>query len=124
LHPETKPTYAGGAFKGNQHSAVTDNLSITNFASATADATGKDERTIRRAAARGEAIRDDLGAVTGTSLDKGVELDALAKLPKDERKGPKITAVDDGRAEITLGPSARQRFAINFWPATFGLLAP
>jgi hypothetical protein len=84
LHPETKPTYAGGAFKGNQHSAVTDNLSITNFASATADATGKDERTIRRAAARGEAIRDDLGAVTGTSLDKGVELDALAKLPKDE----------------------------------------
>jgi hypothetical protein len=39
--------------------------------------------------------------VTGTSLDKGVELDALAKLPKDERKGPKITAVDDGRAEIT-----------------------
>ena len=103
---------------------MTDNLSITNFASATADATGKDERTIRRAAARGEAIRDDLGAVTGTSLDKGVELDALAKLPKDERKGPKITAVDDGRAEITLGPSARQRFAINFWPATFGLLAP
>ena len=62
---------------------------------------------IRRAAARGEALGDDLGAVTGTSLDKGVELDALAKLPKDERKGPKITAVDDGRAEITIGPSAR-----------------
>ena len=60
----------------------------------------------------------------GTSLDMGAELDALAKLPKDERKGPKITAVDNGRAEITLGPSARQRFAINFWPATFGLLAP
>jgi hypothetical protein len=39
--------------------------------------------------------------VTGTSLDKGVELDALAKLPKDERKEPKITAVDDGRAETT-----------------------
>jgi hypothetical protein len=72
LHPETKATYAGGVFKGNQHSAVTDNLSITNFASATADATGKDERTIRRAAARGEALGDDLGAVTGTSLDKGV----------------------------------------------------
>ena len=54
------------------------------FTAATADATGKDERTIRRAAARGEALGDDLGAVTETSLDKGVELDALAKLPKDE----------------------------------------
>ena len=29
-------------------------------------------------AARGEALGDDLGAVTGTSLDKCVELDALA----------------------------------------------
>jgi hypothetical protein len=47
--------------------------------SATADATGKNERTIRRAAARGEALVDDLGAVTGTSLDKGLELEALAK---------------------------------------------
>jgi hypothetical protein len=79
LHPETKATYAGGSFKGNQHGAVTDNLSATNFASATADATGKDERTVRRAAARGEALGDDLGAVTGTSLDKGVELDEISR---------------------------------------------
>jgi hypothetical protein len=57
-----------------------DNLS---FCSATAEATGKDRRSVERAAARGEALGDDLGAVTGTSLDKGVELDALAKLPKD-----------------------------------------
>jgi len=49
------------------------------FVTATADATGKDERTIRRAAARGEALGDDLDQVAGTSLDKGVELDALAK---------------------------------------------
>ena len=51
------------------------------FTAATADATGKAERTVRLAAARGEALGDDLGAVTGTSLDKGVELDALAKPP-------------------------------------------
>jgi hypothetical protein len=36
------------------------------FATATADATGKDERSIRRAAARGEALGDDLAGVTGT----------------------------------------------------------
>ena len=79
LHPETKH----GA---NQHTRGVDNLATPSdrFTAATADATGKDERTIRRAAARGEALGDDLGAVTETSLDKGVELDALAKLPKDE----------------------------------------
>ncbi len=38
--------------------------------SATAEVSGKDERTIRRAAARGEALGDDL-AIAGTSLDKG-----------------------------------------------------
>ncbi len=43
---------------------------------ATAAATEKPERSIQRAAARGGALGDDLGAVTGTSLDKGVELDA------------------------------------------------
>jgi hypothetical protein len=73
LHPETK----AGVFKGNQHSGVvSDNLSFT---SATSEATGKDRRTVERAAARGEALGDDLGAVTGTSLDKGVELDEISR---------------------------------------------
>ncbi len=34
----------------------------------------KKGRSVEIAAARGEALGDDLGAVTGTSLDKGVEL--------------------------------------------------
>jgi hypothetical protein len=71
LHPETK----AGA-NASTARKTSDNLS---FVSSTADATGKDRRTVERAAARGEALGDDLGAVTGTSLDKGVELDALAK---------------------------------------------
>jgi len=33
------------------------------------------------------ALGDDLGAVTGTSLDKGVELDALAKSNLVKRSG-------------------------------------
>jgi len=37
------------------------------------------------AAARGEALGDDLSVIAGTSLDKGVELDALAKVATDER---------------------------------------
>ncbi|MBM3553464.1 MAG: hypothetical protein FJX45_17365 [Alphaproteobacteria bacterium] len=81
LHPETKAE----AFKGNRHTGglVRDNLSFT---SATALATGKAKRSIERAAARGAALGDDLSAIAGTSLDKGVELDALAKAPDDERK--------------------------------------
>jgi hypothetical protein len=35
-------------------------------------------------AARGEALGGDFAAIAGTSLDKGVELDAMAKT----RKGP------------------------------------
>ena len=56
------------------------------FAASTAAITGEDKRTINRHIARAEAIGDDLPRVHGTSLDKGVELDALAKLPEPERK--------------------------------------
>ncbi len=66
LHPETKAGVAG-AHAANKAMGrdATDNLSAA-FATATADATGKDERSIRRAAARGEALGDDLAGVTGT----------------------------------------------------------
>jgi hypothetical protein len=76
LHPETK---AGGdrcsesaRQKQNENSA---------FCSSTADTIGKSRRSVEIAAARGEALGDDLAAVTGTSLDKGVEL-ALLFIPQ------------------------------------------
>jgi hypothetical protein len=80
LHPETKH----GA---NQHTRGVDKLSTPSdrFTAATSEATGKDERTIRRAAARASSLGPDLSAVAGTSLDKGVELDALAKMRPGER---------------------------------------
>lgn len=56
------------------------------FAAETAAITGQSKRDINRNVARAEAIGDDLLRLTGTSLDKGVELDALAKLPEPERK--------------------------------------
>lgn len=58
----------------------------TQFAAETAAITGQSKRDINRNVARAEAIGDDLLRLTGTSLDKGVELDALAKLPEPERK--------------------------------------
>lgn len=56
------------------------------FAASTSEVTGENVRQIQRNVARAEAIGDDLLRLTGTSLDKGVELDALAKLPEPERK--------------------------------------
>ena len=82
LHPETNAGVAGASARWNGKDANENSA----FASATSDAIGKSRRSVEIAAARGEALGDDLGAVTGTSLDKGVELDALAKMPKDERK--------------------------------------
>ena len=70
------------------------------FAASTAEITGENVRSIQRHIARAEAIGDGLLRTHGTSLDKGVELDALAKLPEQERTelieraatGEKVTA--------------------------------
>lgn len=56
------------------------------FAASTAEATGMTKQAINRQLARAEALGDEtLAKVTGTSLDSGVELDALAKLPEPVR---------------------------------------
>ncbi len=55
------------------------------FASATVTASGKSLRSIQVAAQRGAGIGPDITRIVGTSLDKGVEMDALIKLPEDSR---------------------------------------
>jgi len=79
LHPETK-------YGSDRKSDQVRNLQSCSFVESTAAATRRGASTISRANSRAKALGDDLGTVTGKSLDKGVELDALAKLPKDERK--------------------------------------
>lgn len=76
LHPETKRGVAGGMAR---QGTATDTVS---FADATAAATGKDARTVRRDAERGEKIADAaLTKIKGTDLDTGAYLDKLKKLP-------------------------------------------
>lgn len=56
------------------------------FAASTAAITGENKRAINRNVRRGEALGGEmLRAITGTSLDKGLELDALMKLQPEER---------------------------------------
>lgn len=82
LHPETK----NGATK--ERSTLRQIGEVSKADRFTADAsekTGIAERVIQRDATRGERIYD-LDKVIGTSLDKGVELDALARLDEDEQR--------------------------------------
>jgi ParB-like chromosome segregation protein Spo0J len=79
LHPEAKH---GGDRKSDQ----VDNLSTRSFAEATATATGKDERTVRRDAERGEkVIGEVIDMITGTKLDTGTYLDKLKRLKPNEQ---------------------------------------
>lgn len=56
------------------------------FAASTAAITGENKRVINRNVRRGEELGGEtLNAITGTSLDKGFELDALMKLQPEER---------------------------------------
>jgi hypothetical protein len=79
LNPTTAHHVAGGHAKHGSASAK------SAFAEDTADRTGRSRRAVEVDAARGKALGDDLKRVSGTSLDKGVELDALAKLEPEQR---------------------------------------
>lgn len=72
---ETRRNPAGLGGRGN-----------VGFAGDVERATGEDQRRTREHLRRAEALGPDLHAVVGTSLDKGVELDALKELPPDERR--------------------------------------
>ena len=63
------------------------------FAADTAKASGESKRDVNRHIARAEALGPDLHAVVGTSLDKGVELDALGVfLGQREQSADTVTA--------------------------------
>jgi ParB/RepB/Spo0J family partition protein len=86
LHPET---VAGAAQAAGMNRSVgnnvADNLSAT-FTAATAKATGKDERSVRRDAERGEkVIPEVIDLIRGTKLDTGVYLDKVKKLSPNEQ---------------------------------------
>lgn len=97
------------------------------FAASTAAAAGLTKQAINQHLARAEALGDDLPRVAGTSLDKGVELDALAKLPLPERAelieraqaGEAVSA----RAAAKSQPVEEQRnAALEFAQAAHGAL--
>lgn len=89
LHPETRAGAGTGGHAGRTKDDLANLAKSTaapRFDEAAAEATGQSERSIRRDVTRGEALGDDvLAKVARTSLDKGEELDALAKLAPETR---------------------------------------
>jgi len=81
LHPEAKHGAAGATQRWDAPAKLAD-----AFSKDTASRTGRSERAVQRDAARGEALGADLNRIAGTSLDKGVEMDALAKMKPDSRE--------------------------------------
>jgi N6-adenosine-specific RNA methylase IME4 len=111
--PKAKGAHAANGAMGHEHDASAKLADA--FTSETADATGQSERTIQRDAKRGEVLGEAaLAKVSRTSLDKGDELDALAKLSPDCREnlisravsGEKVSAKAEVKKEYR---AARER---------------
>lgn len=81
----------------------------SGFASETAAKLGVTKREINHAVARAKKLGSDLNEVKGTSLDKGVELDALAEMPPEKRR-PLIESAKAG-ADVSAQsrPDDRER---------------
>ncbi len=100
LHPET-------AHGGDRKSDQVDNLSTRSFSAETAKATGKDERTIRRDAERGEkVVPEAMNKIAGTKLDTGAYLDRIKNLPPDEQVKAVERDVVAPRAPVARKPVA------------------
>ncbi|MCC7269396.1 MAG: ParB-like nuclease domain-containing protein [Rhodocyclaceae bacterium] len=82
LHPDKQVAQIAPPVEVKKHG----HAQASAFAAETAKVSGESKSQINRHLARAEALGDDLQAVAGTSLDKGVELDALKEMPAPERK--------------------------------------
>jgi ParB family transcriptional regulator, chromosome partitioning protein len=90
LHPETK---RGAAGKHRPKSKVSQNGTPEKaFIDDAAKKTGRGRSTVARSVSRGQNITD-VAALAGTSLDHGVELDAMAKLPPDRQEALRARAL-------------------------------
>jgi ParB family transcriptional regulator, chromosome partitioning protein len=100
LHPETKHgTIGGGRGKAGEKA--------DRFTKVTAEATGRSERAVQRDAARGETLgQETLAKIARTTLDKGVELDALANLSVDDRAALVDRAVAGEAVSAQVAPNA------------------
>jgi N6-adenosine-specific RNA methylase IME4/ParB-like chromosome segregation protein Spo0J len=108
LHPETKHGGAPGAGRGKGKGKSSKDPDSGSFQDDTAKASGRSRSAIAQDATRAKHI-PDVGALAGTSLDKGEELDALAKL-SPAQQAPLIERAVSGEQVSAKGAAkAHQR---------------
>lgn len=103
-HPETGK---GGDRKSKSARDQSAKSALRSFVKSTVETTGRSHRAIEIDAARGEALEDDLDSVVGTSLDKGIELDAMSAMSAKDRaaliaraaSGEAVSAIRDAAAQ-------------------------
>lgn len=113
LHPETahggnrKSSRQIGDLNANNETA---GATADRFTEATSESTGRSERSVQRDAQRGEVVGSDtLQRVIGTSLDKGEELDALAKLSPEKREEVIAKAEAGGKVSARIAVKQERR---------------
>lgn len=119
LHPEPGGTICptrseGGKFNGGEQEK--------GFASETAAVSGETKRDINRHLGRADALGDDLAAIAGTTLDKGVEIDALKVLPIAERQAL-IARARRGEPVSARKPAARLNLSIAYFDVLDGAIS-
>jgi ParB family chromosome partitioning protein len=82
VYPQTKKGGAPGKAGGGKKAKT---AKLATFARDTATKTRVSRRSVERDATRAKQVVV-LGEIVDTSLDKGAEIDALAKLPKSEQR--------------------------------------
>jgi hypothetical protein len=109
------PTTAGPSKRGRRGEGRP-----KEFAAEVAGITGSSKRDVNIKLARAEKLGDDIHKIAGTSLDKGVEMDALIKLPEPERtalidrasKGENVSARPPQPPKITPTPNADRALGV------------
>ena len=115
IHPQTTTGKAPGKAGGGKKAK---NAKLASFVEATAKATGQSKRKVARDATRGKRVAV-LSEIVGTSLDKGAEIDAMAKLPEAEQRelaeramaGEEVTARSTKATEPEVKPEVKPAVA-------------
>jgi hypothetical protein len=104
VYPETKATKAGGPGRAKTRRQNGDDIA-ERFTKDTAKKSSTPERTVQRDATRAKNVPVLLDII-GTSLDKGAEIDALAKLPVEKQRSLAEAAKRGEKVSAIAAPSA------------------
>jgi len=121
LHPESSGTNCSDTDRISSRGRVGEGRP-QQFASETAAVSGQSKQDINRHLARADALGDDLAAIAGTTLDKGVEIDALKVLPIAERQAL-IARARRGEPVSARKPAARLNLSIEYFDVLDGAIS-